>query len=158
MQHQPVIAVCGAGVCDAQLAAAAEAVGRMIAQRGAILVCGGRSGVMEAACRGAAAAGGITVGILPGERRDQANPYVQVPILTAMGQARNVIIVQTAAVVIAIGGEYGTLSEIALARKLGRPVIGLHTWELGADADGRPRVVLAQTADEAVKLAFAALT
>jgi uncharacterized protein (TIGR00725 family) len=152
--QQPVIAVCGAGVCDAQLATQAEEVGRRIAQAGALLVCGGLGGVMEAACRGAIAAGGMTLGVLPGTDRRAANPAVRVAVATGMGQGRNLLIVQTADVVIAIGGEYGTLSEIGLARKAGRRVIGLHTWELGHDPDGQPRVIPAQTPAEAVERAL----
>lgn len=153
-RREPIIAVCGAGTCDQQTAALAEAVGRHIAEANAVLVCGGLGGVMEAACRGAVACGGLTIGILPGTERHQANPFVRVPILTGMGHARNVIIVQTADVVIAISGEYGTLSEIALARKCGRPVIGLNTWSLGNDSDGHPHVLPAPTPSAAVALAL----
>jgi hypothetical protein len=151
--RQPVIAVCGAGTCDAATSALAEEVGRCIAQAGAVLVCGGLGGVMEAACRGALAAGGLTLGILPGDDPAAANAAVRVAVASGMGQARNVIIVQTAAVVIAVGGAYGTLSEIALARKGGRPVIGLQSWNLGQDAQGHPHVIPAQTPAEAVTLA-----
>ncbi|MCS6880163.1 MAG: TIGR00725 family protein [Oscillochloridaceae bacterium] len=128
----PVIAVCGSGVENERLNTLAEVVGELIARRGAVLVCGGLGGVMAAACRGAARAGGLTVGILPQADPDAANPYVTLAIATGMGQARNVVLVQSADAVIAIGGEYGTLSEIALARKMGRPVVGLMTWDLGA--------------------------
>lgn len=153
-RRQPIVAVCGAGVCDPQTAVLAEEVGRRIAEVNALLVCGGLGGVMEAACRGAAAAGGLAIGILPGADRSAANPFVHIPIATGMGHARNVLIVQTADVVIAISGEYGTLSEIALARKCGRRVIGLHTWSLGADADGHPHVIPAGNPTEAVALAL----
>jgi hypothetical protein len=149
-----MIAVCGSAAEDARLNALAEEVGRRIALAGATLVCGGRTGVMAAACRGAAEAGGLTVGILPGSEPREANPYVQVAIATGAGHARNVMIVQSAAAVIAIGGEYGTLSEIAIARKCGRRVIGLESWDLGNDADGMPRVTPAQTPAEAVALAL----
>lgn len=154
-QRQPIIAVCGAGRCDEALAALAEAVGRGVAMAGAVLVCGGLGGVMAAACRGARAAGGLTVGILPGADTRAANPDVLVPIATGMGEARNVIVVHTADVVIAVGGEYGTLSEIALARKAGRAVIGLHTWSLGHDAPGEPHLVVVDTPEEAVAAALA---
>jgi uncharacterized protein (TIGR00725 family) len=154
-RRQPIIAVCGAGRCDAALATQAEAVGRGIAHAGATLVCGGLGGVMEAACRGARLAGGTTIGILPGADPRAANPDVLIPIATGMGQARNVIIVQTADVVIAIGGEYGTLSEIALARKVGRAVIGLGTWTLGQDAAGQSHVLVVQSPEEAVATALA---
>jgi uncharacterized protein (TIGR00725 family) len=154
-KRQPIIAVCGAGHCDAALAAQAEAVGRGIALAGAALVCGGLGGVMAAACRGARLAGGLTIGILPGGDPRAANPDVLIPIATGMGHARNVIIVQTADVVIAIGGEYGTLSEIALARKVGRAVIGLGTWSLGQGAAGQPHLLAVQTPEEAVAAALA---
>jgi uncharacterized protein (TIGR00725 family) len=155
VKRQLIIAVCGAGRCDTALAAQAEAVGRGIALAGATLVCGGLGGVMEAACLGARRAGGTTIGILPGADPRTANPHVLIPIATGMGHARNAIIVQTADVVIAIGGEYGTLSEIALARKVGRAVIGLGTWALGQDATGRPHLLAVQTPEEAVAAALA---
>lgn len=116
------IAVCGAGV-PGDTRELAEAVGGELARRGAVLVCGGREGVMEDACRGAARAGGLTVGLLPGDTADEANPFVALPLPTGMGQGRNVLVVRAADAVIAIGGEWGTLSEIALARKLGVPVV-----------------------------------
>jgi len=150
-----MIAVCGAGHCGAALAALAEEIGRRAAEAGATLVCGGLGGVMAAACRGARAAGGVTVGILPGDDTSAANPHVLIPIASGMGEARNVLIVRTADVVIAVGGEYGTLSEIALARKLGRAVIGLHTWELGRDAQGNPHVLAVDTPEAAVAAALA---
>ena len=153
--RQPIIAVCGAGQCDAVLAAHAEAIGRGIALAGAVLVCGGLGGVMAAACRGARAAGGLTIGILPGSDTHAANPDVSVPIATGMGEARNMIIIHTADVVIAVGGEYGTLSEIALARKAERVVVGLHTWALGADAAGQPHVLAVDTPEAAVAAALA---
>jgi uncharacterized protein (TIGR00725 family) len=137
------------------LAEVAEAVGRAIATAGAILVCGGLGGVMAAACRGARAAGGATIGILPGPDTSAANSDVQIPIATGMGEARNVIIVRTADAVIAVGGEYGTLSEIALARKAGRVVVGLRTWALGHGSSGRPHVLEATTPEEAVAIALA---
>lgn len=154
MQKQPLIAVCGAGTCEEPLAAIAEEVGQQIAATGAVLVCGGLGGVMEAACRGATEAGGMTLGILPGDDPQSANPYVQIAIPTGMGHARNVIIVQTADIVIAIGGAYGTLSEIALARKCGRHVIGLHTWPLGQDDTGMSHVIPAENPTEAVEQAL----
>lgn len=156
-RRQPIIAVCGAGVCDEALAIQAEAVGRGIALAGAQLICGGLGGVMAAACRGARAAGGITIGILPGADTRAANADVLVPVATGMGEARNVIIVRTADVVIAVGGEYGTLSEIALARKAGRAVVGLNSWDLGADEAGQPHMILAETPEAAVAAALAQL-
>jgi uncharacterized protein (TIGR00725 family) len=150
-----MIAVCGAGHADAALAALAEETGRRVAESGAMLVCGGLGGVMAAACGGARAAGGITVGILPGGDTGDANPDVLVPIASGMGEARNLLIVRTADVVIAIGGEYGTLSEIALARKIGRAVIGLETWDLGHDAHGNPHILAVDTPEAAVAAALA---
>ncbi len=149
-----MIAVCGAGVCDAVTAVLAEEVGRRVARAGALLVCGGLGGVMEAACRGATLAGGLTLGLLPGSDRTAANSFVQIAIPTGIGHARNVVIVQTADVVIAVRGEYGTLSEIALARKCGRRVIGLQTWSLGEDAAGQSHVIPANTPAEAVTIAL----
>jgi uncharacterized protein (TIGR00725 family) len=121
------VAVIGPG--DEPTVAAAE-VGRLLAERGAMLVCGGRGGAMEAACRGAKEADGLTVGILPGSDRSGANPFVDVVLPTGLGEARNALVVGAADVVIAIGGGYGTLSEIALALKAGKRVIGLGTWEI----------------------------
>ncbi|RMF87066.1 MAG: TIGR00725 family protein, partial [Nitrospinota bacterium] len=122
-----------------------------IAIRGAILVCGGLGGVMEAAARGAREGGGLTVGILPGCEATEANPYIDIPIVTGMSHARNLLIVRTAEVVIALPGEYGTLSEIALALKIGRPVVGLHTWSLDQ------AILQVSTPQEAVEKAFALL-
>jgi uncharacterized protein (TIGR00725 family) len=110
--------------------AAADAVGRGLAARGAVVVCGGLGGAMEAACRGAKEAGGMTVGLLPGPDRDDANPYVDVSIATGLGEARNALVVRTADALIAVGGGYGTLSEIALALRTGKRVVGLGTWEI----------------------------
>ncbi|MEA2454637.1 MAG: hypothetical protein QOI45_899 [Thermoleophilaceae bacterium] len=121
------MAVVGPG--DEPTAAAAD-VGRLVAERGAVLVCGGLGGAMEAACRGAKQAEGVTVGILPGSDRSDANPYVDVALPTGLGEARNALVVRAADVVIAIGGGYGTLSEIALALKAGKRVIGLDTWDI----------------------------
>jgi len=149
------VAVVGDGRCSAKVAALAEAVGRELAQRGAILVCGGLGGVMEAACRGAKGAGGLTIGILPGSLRHDANRYVDVPIVTGLGQARNVLVVQSAQAVIAVHGEYGTLSEIAHALKLGIPVVGLHTWSLAQEGQERRAIIRAQTPQEAVEKALA---
>jgi uncharacterized protein (TIGR00725 family) len=122
------IAVIGAGECSHELSLAAKRAGSCIAGEGATLLCGGLSGVMEAACRGAKEKGGTTVGILPGLTGE--NPYVDTIIRTGLGQARNVVLVQSADAVIAIGGEYGTLSEIATALKTGRPVFGYRTWDI----------------------------
>jgi len=125
------IGVIGAGSCTKSQADAAFMVGREIARRDAVLVCGGLGGVMEAACRGAKDAGGITVGLLPTSRKGDANPYVDIIVVTNMGHARNAIIAHSSDVLIAVGGEYGTLSEIALSLKIGKPVISLENrWDL----------------------------
>ncbi len=154
VERQPVIGVCGAGTCDAAVAALAEETGRRIAEAGAVLVCGGLGGVMLAACRGAAEAGGLTVGLLPGESAADANPFVRLALPTGLGHARNVLIVQSAHVIIAISGGYGTLSEIALARTCGRTVVGLGTWALGSTEAGTPHVLPAGSPAEAVVLAL----
>lgn len=121
----PFIGVVGAGKCSERIEKIAERVGREIAGSGAVLVCGGLGGVMTAAARGARDAGGYTVGILPGPDIKDANPYIDFPIATNMGQARNAIIVQTADVLISVAGGFGTLSEIALAAKIGKGVVSL---------------------------------
>ncbi len=148
------ISVIGAGTCDAATSALAEQVGRELAQRGATVVCGGLGGVMEAACRGAKSAGGQTVGILPGTNAGDANPFVDVPIVTGLGEARNAIVVRSGRAVIAVGGEYGTLSEIAFALKFGIPVVGLGTWQLARDGKIAPVIVQATGAREAVEAAL----
>jgi uncharacterized protein (TIGR00725 family) len=128
--QQIYVAVVGAGTCDPKTASSAEEVGRRLGLAGAVLVCGGRGGVMEAACRGAKGSGGLTVGFLPGVDRSEANAFLEVALPTGLGEARNVLVVRAADAVIAIAGEFGTLSEIAFALKIGKPVIGLSTWQL----------------------------
>jgi uncharacterized protein (TIGR00725 family) len=151
------VAIIGPGACTAREAALAEEAGRLLAEAGVAVLTGGRGGVMAAASRGAAQAGGLVVGILPGEDAAQANPWVGLPIVTGIGEARNAILMRTAQAVIAVGGEYGTLSEIAFALKFGRPVVGLHTWR----ASGPNRAALAirpvASAAEAVEVVLAAL-
>jgi uncharacterized protein (TIGR00725 family) len=152
------VAVVGAGDADDELAAAAEEVGRRLAQAGAAVVCGGLGGVMEAACRGAKSAGGLTVGILPGRRRADANRWVDVAIPTAMGETRNALVVMSADAVVAVGGEHGTLSEVAFGLKLGRPVVGLRTWRL-VRGDGAVDESIVPTEDpQAAVAAVLALT
>jgi len=148
------VAVVGAGEATAAECAAAEEVGRRIAQAGAVLVCGGLGGVMEAACRGARSAGGTTIGILPGTDRLDANDHVDVAVPTGIGEARNAVVVGTADAVVAVGGEFGTLSEIALALKAGTPVIGLGTWEFRRAGSPVTGVVSAAGPDEAATLAL----
>jgi uncharacterized protein (TIGR00725 family) len=126
----PYVAIVGASEASEAEMAKAETVGRLLATAGAIVVCGGRGGVMAAACRGAAEAGGTAVGILPGFDRGAANEWVTVALPTGLGELRNGLIVRAADVVVAIGGSYGTLSEIALALRAGLPVIGLGTWAI----------------------------
>jgi uncharacterized protein (TIGR00725 family) len=149
------IAVAGAEQCDAATVALAEEVGARLAQAGAEVLTGGRGGVMEAASRGAARAGGLTIGLLPGLDPAEANPYVRIPIPTGLGHGRNLIVAAGAQVVIALAGETGTLSEIALALTVGRPVVALHTWPLAAPDHPLPLFHPAQTAQEAVRLALA---
>ena len=142
-----MIAVIGAGSADKELLTLAEEVGRLIALNGAVLVSGGLGGVMEAAARGANAEGGITVGILPGLEKSAANPYINVPVATGLGEIRNAVIVRSADVLIAIGGGYGTLSEIALGLKAAKTVIGIGTWDIKG-------IIKARGAEDAVNRAL----
>jgi len=125
-----IIAVIGDSACSKEEYALAEAVGKGLAREGIVVICGGLGGVMEAVCRGAKFENGLTIGILPGESSEIANPWVDVPIVTGVGYARNIAVVRSAQAVIAIGGKYGTLTEIAYALKGNIPVIGLNTWTL----------------------------
>ena len=122
------IGVIGASQCSAEIYKIAEEVGRLIARRGGVLVTGGLGGVMEGASKGAKEEGGITVGILPGFHASDANKYIDIPVVTGLDHARNILVVRSSQAVIAVCGEYGTLSEIAIALKIGKPVIGIHTW------------------------------
>jgi uncharacterized protein (TIGR00725 family) len=150
------IGVLGPHRADAKILADAAEIGKKIAEAGAILLCGGLGGVMEAAARGAKSAGGATLGILPGISANEANDFIDFPIVTGMSEARNVILVRSCDAVIAVGGAYGTLSEIAFALRLGVPVVGLRTWNL-RDADGKiPPILVAETPEDAVKLALEA--
>lgn len=149
------IAVVGAGTPAPTTDLLAEEVGRRVAEAGALVVCGGLGGVMAAACRGAVEAGGTTVGILPGEDPSGANPWVRVAVPTGLGELRNGLVVRAADALVAVGGEYGTLSEIALALKLGRPVVGLGTWRLiGPGGEEDRSVVVAADPEGAVSLAL----
>jgi len=129
-------------------------VGVEIAKANAILICGGLSGIMEEACRGAKSKGGLTVGILPGIDINSANPYIDIPIVTGLDQARNIIIVRSCHAIIAIEGSYGTLSEIAFCLKLNVPLIGLRTWTLQRQNHPTPPIIYAHTAKEAVAKAI----
>jgi len=146
------VAVVGASTATADEERTAEEVGRLLAERGAIVVTGGLGGVMAAASRGARGAGGTTVGLLPGEDRSAANPWVQVAIPTGMGEARNALVVRASDAVIAVGGEFGTLSEVALALKLGRPVAGIGTWRIERDGMSTDPLLRADDAQTAVGL------
>jgi hypothetical protein len=154
-ERKLTIAVIGGGKCTAQEAALAETVGRELAKRGAMLVCGGLTGVMEAACRGAAIESGVTMGILPTDNPADANPYVQIPIATGLGYARNIAVVISAQAVIAIDGDYGTLTEIGFALKTGIPVVGLGTWSFYRNGQEDKSIIQAEDAVDAVEKAIA---
>ena len=145
-----IISVIGSSEPTPEIADLAEQVGRELAGRGITLVCGGLGGVMEAACRGARSAGGTTIGILPGSDPEAANPWVEIPICTGMSYARNVLVVKTGRAVIAVGGAYGTLSEIGHALAESIPVIGLKTWEIARDGMVDGSIVVASDARDAV--------
>jgi uncharacterized protein (TIGR00725 family) len=141
---------------DPEILSDAEAVGRGIAEAGAVLVCGGLTGVMEAASKGASEASGTVLGILPALSRADANPYVTYAVATGIGEARNLAVVASGAAVIAVGGEWGTLSEIAYARKIGRPVVAIQSWALRNRAGTDLGIVEVETAEQAVSTALAA--
>ena len=145
MDQRKLIGVIGAGTCNQDTALLAYQVGKKIAQAGYGLICGGHGGVMEAACKGAFEAGGLTIGVLPGDSPDAANPFVSIKIVTGMGIARNAIIVRSSAVAIAIAGKAGTLSEIAFCVKLGVPVIGLRSFDV------LPEIIQVETPTEAIE-------
>ncbi len=151
------ISVIGGSQCSQQQAKLAEEVGAEIAKCGAKLICGGLSGVMEASCKGARNAGGTTIGILPGTRREDANKYVDIPIVTTIGEARNVMVVCSGQAVIAIDGEYGTLSEIAHALCNHIPVIGMGTWTLSKTDKPDDSIIIAYDAKDAVDKAISAI-
>ena len=151
-----IIGVIGEGTARPHIAELAEQVGRELAQRGVTIVCGGLGGVMLAACRGAKSAGGATIGILPGDNPLAGNQYVDIPILTGMGYARNVIVAKTGMAVIAVGGAYGTLSEIGHALGEDIPVIGLETWELSRSGSPDTSITVASDPTDAVEKAVAA--
>jgi uncharacterized protein (TIGR00725 family) len=154
------VAVIGSARCepDSEAARQGEEVGRLLGEAGATLVCGGLGGVMEAACRGAAEAGGTAIGIVPGHSVEDANAYCTHVVATGIGHARNLAVVCSGEVVIAIGGEWGTLSEIGFARAIERTVIALRSWTLSGRElmEGAPGVVPAESASEAVALALGA--
>ncbi|MGB2765254.1 MAG: TIGR00725 family protein [Candidatus Aminicenantaceae bacterium] len=141
------IGVIGGAKADAKSRQIAFRIGQLIAEKGAILVCGGLSGIMEASSRGAKEAGGKTMGILPGNSPDDANPYIDIAIATGLGYSRNSLVAMNADVLIAIDGQYGTLTEIAYGCIYGKKIIGLGTWDI-------PGVIKAKSPEEAVELAF----
>ena len=150
------VGVAGASQAEAALLEQGERLGRRLGEAGVVLVCGGGGGVMEAVCRGARAAGGTTVGLLPGLDRDDANPYLSVAVPTGLGQGRNLLLVRASDALVAVGGGFGTLSEIALALRTGVPVVGLATWSLRLDAEPVEAFPVAGDADTAARLALEA--
>ena len=151
MSPGPYISVVGSETATGELYEEAREVGQLVAARGGTVVCGGRSGVMEAAARGATEAGGVAIGILPDEDREQANEFLSYSIATGTGHARNLAVVCSGDVVISVGGEYGTLSEMGLALKVGRPVVALESWDLGE------HVAATFSPEKAVEAAFSLL-
>jgi uncharacterized protein (TIGR00725 family) len=158
LTRPPQIAVIGKGTPDGDLLPLAEEVGRRIAEAGAVVVCGGMGGVMEGASRGAREAGGDVIGIVPGEESSSANPYVTHAVATGIGNARNLAVVASGDAVIAVGGEWGTLAEIAFARRLGKRVAALQSWTVSGpgEMDGGPGIEVAADPAQAVELALAA--
>lgn len=154
------VAVVGSGGCgeDSEAWQLAEEVGRRLAEAGVTVVCGGRGGVMEAAARGAAGAGGEVIGVLPWVSLEDANPYCTQVVATGIGHARNLAVVASGEAAIAVSGEWGTLSEIALARNLDRPVIALRSWSVSGreEMEGGPGIVPAETPEQAVAAALSA--
>jgi uncharacterized protein (TIGR00725 family) len=157
-RRPPYVAVVGSSIADQTLADDAREVGRRLAEGGAVVICGGLGGVMEAVCRGVADAGGTSIGILPGDDRSLANRWATFTLPTGMGEARNALVAKAADVVLAIGGEFGTLSEIALALRNGTPVVGLGTWELANSAGPVDVIDRGATPEEAVALALGLAT
>ena len=151
-----IVSVIGAGEPSVEIVELAEQVGVELATKGAAVVCGGLGGVMEAVCRGAKSAGGTTIGILPGDDPYVANRWVDVPICTGLGYARNVIVVKTGRAVIAVGGAFGTLSEIGHALGDGIPVVGLRTWSLARDGEEDGSIMIAKDPADAVDKALTA--
>ena len=149
-----IIAVIGSSEANEELVELATKVGYELAQNGVIMVCGGLGGVMEAACHGAKQAGGMTIGILPGNDPKSANQFVDIPICTGTGYARNVIVVKTGLSVIAVGGAYGTLSEIGHALGDNIPVVGLRTWDFNLENFETELFTIAKTPSEAVNIAI----
>jgi len=146
-----IVGVIGSSIASGKFYDDAQTIGRLVAARDAIVLTGGMGGVMEAASKGAKEAGGMTVGVLPSYDVRDGNPYIDIPIVTGLNHARNVIVARSSHVIIAVGGEYGTLSEIAFALKLGMKVVGLDSWDVGEG------IIKAETPEDAVRLAFEAI-
>lgn len=151
------IAVVGGSRCSEPEKIAAREIGAEIARRGGLVICGGGAGVMEAAAAGARSAGGTVIGILPGSDHRDGNRHLSAAIATGLGEARNAVIAATADALIAVGGEYGTLSEIALGLKMGKPVVGLSSWSLSSPGEIKPDIIVADSPLLAVEKAFAML-
>jgi uncharacterized protein (TIGR00725 family) len=148
------IGVIGASQPPEELLPIAEKVGKEIAKRGGILICGGMGGIMEFACKGAKSEGGITVGILPTMTRDAANPYIDIPIVTGMGYARNIIVVLSSEAIIAIDGAFGTLTELAFALHFGIPIVGIRTWHMESEYTEVKGIIYIEEPEEAVRIAM----
>jgi len=146
--RKPVIAVVGANKCSKKLRDMAAEVGRYVAENGGVVVCGGMGGIMEGAARGAREGGGLTIGILPSDNKDDANEYIDLVIPTGLGEARNILVVRAADAVVAFPGKYGTLTEMAFALQMGKPLVSVNAWNLGDE------VTQAETPVEAAKLAM----
>ncbi|MSO40674.1 MAG: TIGR00725 family protein [Solirubrobacterales bacterium] len=157
MSRQPQVSVIGTSTPDEEIYELARAVGRGLAEAGAVVVCGGLGGVMEAVALGAGEAGGITIGVLPYIDPGDANPHVTHAIATGIGQARNIAVVGSGDAVIAVGGAWGTLSEIALARRMDKPVVALRSWELEKPDGSEPGITRVESAEAAVAEAISCL-
>lgn len=149
-----IIGIVGSSFATPQERKIAQEVGEEIAKNNCILICGGLGGVMEASCLGAKSKNGLTIGILPGTSKTECNNYIDIPIVTGLSEARNIIIVRTSDAIIAIGGEAGTLSEIAFAIKLQVPIIGINTWKLFKGEKEENLIIKAKDAKEAIKIAL----
>ena len=154
MKGRPYIAVVGGSEPSRTAEAIAEQIGSALARRGAVIVCGGLGGIMAAVCRGAHEEGGTTVGILPTEQRADGNDHLDIALATGLGEIRNTLIVRSADAVIAIEGEFGTLSEIGFALRIGKPVVGIDTWEVAQRGQASDAIVRVSSAAEAVEKAL----
>jgi len=155
IEKKPVIAIVGAGKCSKKLRDSAAIVARYVAKNGGVVICGGLEGIMEGAARGAWEGGGVSIGILPTDDRNDANKFITYAIPTGFGEARNMIVIRTADVVVAFPGKYGTLSEMAFALKAGKPVISISAWKVGEEIISMDDPM--EAAEKAMELAQAAL-